>query len=479
VGKGGGGGKAGQIDIPQALGSNPGSLYYNAFQPLGTFGSSNLSSLGSLTNWAEDIATGGNVLGNAYSQPGTGMLTGIGSQTYAPFTSTGTGTSPFSNLTSGAGGDNSLLGPILSNEQAAMGGAEANIGNLGTLFGQGQSILSKGQSILGTGTNMVDQARNKGLFPSQQAEINQAVSSQQAAINQQLSNEGLGSSTVNAGLQGQAKMSGAAAAGQLIQGNIQLGESEQQIGEGEQQIGAGLSLNAQQAMYSQFMGIANQSQSLQAQMYSEALQGEGELGQMMNATLQPFGYSMQTQQDVLQANTQEATLQTNASMGAASASAAGFSSLMGGLGSLLGGSGSGGGTGGLLGSLGSSLGGLLGGSAGGVGALGSFTGGGISGALGAGGAAAGAAGGAGGLISGIGSALGALFCEVARTVYGVDSTDWLLFRDWILFRAPKPVRTLYVIHAYRVSRWIRGRLIVCSIIKWLMNGVLYVDSLLP
>jgi hypothetical protein len=464
---GGGGGGSGQIQIPNALGSNNQSLLYNVFNPLGTYGSSFLNPLANQANWAANLATGLQT-GTGWSLPANGLLYGNSGQIFSPFTST-----------SGAGGSgtNSQLGPFLSQEQQAIQGMQASTTTGTNQLQAGTSQLASDQGwanlLMGKGNNMLNQATSgSGLFPSQQAQITQAEKSQQSAVQQQLANEGLGSSTVNAQLQGQVKMSAAAAAGQLVQGNIAA--ANQTIGLGQSMTGLAqeqqkINLATQQALYSQFSGIASLSQSEQAQLWSEAQQGYGTLGQMMNSTLNAFGYSVKTQEDVLQANETTANIQAGIASQQAQMAQQGASSMFGALGSLLG-SGSGGG--GLLGSLG----GLFGGSAGGVGALGSFTGGGITGALGAGGAAAGAAGGAGGLISSIGSALGALFCEVARTVYGVDSPDWLLFRDWILFRAPKPVRTLYVIHAYRVSRMIKGRPIVCRLIRWLFNAILYVDK---
>lgn len=475
MGKGGGGSSGTpQINIPPALGSS-GGLYDQVFNPLGTFGTEQLGGLNSQANWAANLATGGNALGTNGSLPANGLLSDSGAQIYSPFTTT-----------SGAGGagTNSLLGPFLSQQQQGIQGLEA-----GTITGEkllkqsnreGKGLLSsvgglfnEGNTLVGTGQQELQQATTgSGLFPSQQAEINQAVQSQQAAIQQQLSNEGLGSSTVKAQLQGQAKMSGAAAAGQLIQGNIQAAQQtislgQTQYGIAQQQTALGqeaqkISLAAQEALSTQFQAISQMSGAEQAQLWSEAQQGYGTLGQMMNTTLNAFGYSMKTQEDVLQANEQEAQIQAGIQSQQAQMAQQGASSMFGALGSLLG-SGSGG-SGGLLGGLGGLL-GSAGTSAVGAGGAGAF-----SGAI-AGGASAGT-----GLIGSIGSALGALFCEVARTVYGVDNLDWLLFRDWILFRAPKPVRKAYVIHAYRVSRWIKGRRMVCRIIKWAMNAVLWYDN---
>lgn len=72
-----------------------------------------------------------------------------------------------------------------------------------------------------------------GLYSTQQAYVDQAVASGQAAVQQKLASMGIGESTQNAMLQNQVAQSGAATAGQLVQGNIQLSEAQQQL---EQQL---------------------------------------------------------------------------------------------------------------------------------------------------------------------------------------------------------------------------------------------------
>ena len=507
---GGGGASTPKIDIPQALGSGQGSMYANTFGPLGTYASQTLPSLLGLYNWASNLATGGNVAQADWSPAKTGTLDLANAQTFAPFTGTG-GSNPMLPGGGGGGGGGSgqsaLLGPFLSGAEGGIGAetnlAEqfanltnggANIYNQGqNVFNQGTNVFGQGQNILGMGNQMVNQARNKGLFPSQQAMIDQAVASQQAALQQQLGTEGLGSSTVAQQLKGQVQMSGAAAAGQLIQGNIQLGEAEQGIGlQGEQlgfqgeQLGfQGEQLGTQvnQALYSEFAGIASQNAALQAQTWQEAMQGMGAYGTMLNATLQPFGYAMKTQEDVLQANETEAGLQLQAQTGAAQASQAGFSSLMGGLGSLLGSGGSGG-SGGLLGGLGS----LFGAGSGGLGA--SAGGFGANIAQGIGGTALAGSGGLGGALGGIGSAIGgagssvigaigvlfSVFCRVAMTVYGDEDPRWILFREYLLFRAPKPVRWLYVRNAFWFSGYIKNRPWTKKVLKWVMDALIWYDK---
>lgn len=411
-----------------------------------------MTGLGGLANWATNLATGGNVqtLGEL---PDTGLLAGGNTKTFAPFTSSsGSGLNPFNGTGTGSnvngalsqlsGLSTSSMGPFLSNAVQNLINEQGSAAQLGN---QANLETAKGNQMLNQATN------GSGLFKSQQAMINQAVQSQQQQIGQQLASEGLGNSTLLGSLQGQAKMSGAAAAGQLVQQNISLAQNEQQMG-----------TQAQEAQFSEFSNIASQSAAVQNQLYSQAMQGYGALGSMMQSTTQEFGYSLQISQDMLQMNEAEAGLQLQAQQigqQAAASESQGFSSMLGGLGSLLGGSGGSGG--GLLGGLG----GLLGGAGGGIGSL-----------IGAGSAAGGAAGATGAGVDAVVTAVGAAFCEVARTVYGVINPDWLLFRDWMLFRAPKPIRTAYVIYAYRVSRWLKGRPIICRLIRWAMNAILYVDS---
>lgn len=475
------------------------SLSGQAFEPLGTYGSEIMSGLGSLGNWAANLATGGNAQVQG-TMPANGVLANTGSTIYSPFgsvqgTTTGGGTT--GGVQSALAGVNTQeLGPFLSQAVQDLLQAQGSTGYLQNLLkglpAQAKSEFAQANSLFGAGTGVFNQGQNllnmattgTGLFPSQQAMINQAVSSQQHEISQQLANAGLSASTQHAQLLGQAALSGAAAGGQLIQQNIaaanqtmatgiaeqQLGTTEQQIAQDTQKIG----LQAQGDLFNQFATISQLSGGLQQQMYSEAMAGYGMLGQFMQNTVSAFGYSLKSAEDVqnvMLANAGFQLDQAKIDAGAQQASAQGFSSMLGSLGGLLGSGGSGGGgalggLGGLLGSFGATspitgtVGGLevAGGATAGTGLLGSL-GGAASGAVGA-----------------IGSALGALFCEVARTVYGVDSPDWLLFRDWVLFRAPRSLRTLYVIHAFRVSRWIKGRPLVCRLIRWAMNAVLWYDD---
>lgn len=443
-GKGGGG----SVSAPQ-VGVNQGITQTGqVFQNLGTYGSEIMGGLGSLGNWATNLATGGNAQVNG-TMPANGILSDTGSTVFAPF-SAGGSTGTQGGAASGLAGLNSQeLGPFLTQAVQDLLKSQGSTGYLKELlkglpqqaqnefglstdfFNAGNNLIAGGQNITGAGTGLFNKGEGMlnmattgtGLFPSQQAYINQAVKTQQDQIAQQLANAGLSNSTQKAQLLGQASLSGAAAAGQLIQGNIQAanqtmgvgiveqqaGFQQEQIGLGEQQIGTTeqqiaqdtqkIDLAAQEALFTQFSTISQLSSGMQSQLYTEGLQGYGMLGQFMQNTMGAFGYELKSAEDVQQVMEFDASLQMQAAQinaGAQQAASQGFSSMLGSLGGLLGG-GSGGG-GGLLGGLG----GLLG--AGGGAGAGAF---GTVGGLATGAASAGAAGGLGSL-GGILGSLGGL-----------------------------------------------------------------------
>jgi len=237
-------------------------------------------------------------------------------------------------------------------------------------IGQGENILGQGGNILSQGQAMLNQATTgSGLFPSQQAMINEAVQSEQTQIATQLGAEGLSKSTQLASLQGEAAIAGAGQAGGLVQGNISaanqtmgVGISQEQAGMSQEQIGQNaislsqaaqklalgaqtLSVGEQSALVSEYANIASQSASLQAQTWSQALQGYGMLGSMIQTSAQSYGYSLQAYEGVLQAETQQAQMQAQMDTAAAQADAQGTSSIFSGLGSILGGASKGGGSG--------------------------------------------------------------------------------------------------------------------------------------
>jgi hypothetical protein len=386
-------------------GQNQGKTVYNSQGQPVTIPTGPTPEAGTIRGW---IVNPGGILNNA-------SLSGPGTMGSAAPTTSSSGV-----VSSGAGSE---LGPFLQNAWDAiqaegagatqLSGEGTNIYNEGQglltsaegMINQGQgmlgaagSYLNEGQSILGQGQGMVNQATTgTGLYPSQQAMVNQAVQSQQAAIQQQMASEGLTSSTQNAQLKGQAAQQGAATAGQLIQGNIAAGQAQENVGisqenvgisqEGvaqqQEQLGLGLGQLAQgftqlgaatqQAAIGALATMASQSSQMQTNLWTEAMGGYGMVGQFLQTALAGFGASTQALQQYTQASETQQQLQFQAQASAAQASNSGMSSMLGGLGQLLGG-GSGGG-GGLIGSLGGLLGGAGGAAAAGIGGAASAAGG--------------------------------------------------------------------------------------------------------
>ncbi len=72
---------------------------------------------------------------------------------------------------------------------------------------------------------------------------------------------------------------------------------------------------------------------------------------------------------------------------------------------------------------------------------------------------------------GLGSSalLAASLCWVAREVYGVDNPKWLVFREWMLTRAPKWLFRLYLKYGERVATWLRGKDRIKNVIRRWMD----------
>jgi len=83
--------------------------------------------------------------------------------------------------------------------------------------------------------------------------------------------------------------------------------------------------------------------------------------------------------------------------------------------------------------------------------------------------------------SAAGSALGNLigtlgsawirWCWVAREVYGPENTDWLVFRDWMLNKAPNWLRNLYGKYGESFASYISNKPRLKKVIKFAMNKV--------
>lgn len=63
------------------------------------------------------------------------------------------------------------------------------------------------------------------------------------------------------------------------------------------------------------------------------------------------------------------------------------------------------------------------------------------------------------------------FCWVAREIYGTNSNEWLIFRDWILNRAPILLKNIYGKYGERFSLWIKNKPYIKFMIKQLMDIV--------
>jgi hypothetical protein len=113
-------------------------------------------------------------------------------------------------------------------------------------------------------------------------------------------------------------------------------------------------------------------------------------------------------------------------------------------------------------------------------------GGGFSGFGGSGQSGAGAGAGAGsgldmssisGLLSGASGASGAaMFCWVAREVYGAENPRWLQFRDWMLNRAPEWARRVYAKNGPAAAEMVRNRPSLRIEMMRLMDRILELDE---
>ena len=76
----------------------------------------------------------------------------------------------------------------------------------------------------------------------------------------------------------------------------------------------------------------------------------------------------------------------------------------------------------------------------------------------------------GNLITTLGSAW-IRWCWVAREVYGPENTDWLVFRDWMLNKAPNWLRNLYGKYGESFASYISNKPKLKKVIKFAMNKV--------
>ena len=77
----------------------------------------------------------------------------------------------------------------------------------------------------------------------------------------------------------------------------------------------------------------------------------------------------------------------------------------------------------------------------------------------------------GGLFQGLGQAAGGI-CWVAREVYGEDNPKWVMFREWLLTKAPDWFRNLYIKHGERFAAFLRTRPSLKRLIrKWMDSRI--------
>lgn len=268
------------------------------------------------------------------------------------------------------------LGPFLGQSWADIQQEQAATGQIAGIQGEtaslAQSLAQQGTQLAATGqTELTEATTGTGLFPSQQAYVTQATQAGEADIASKLGAMGLSQSTMAASLKNQVEQAGAATAGQLVQGNISAAQQTISLGNAVNQLALGaqtLQLGEQSALVTELATISQQSAQFQAQMWTEALQGYGMLGNLISVAGQQYGYSIGAYESVLQANVQQANLQAQQEEAAASADAQSSSGLFGALGKALGG------LGGALGGGGAAAGGAAAGGAAAAGGGGSMIG---------------------------------------------------------------------------------------------------------
>lgn len=64
------------------------------------------------------------------------------------------------------------------------------------------------------------------------------------------------------------------------------------------------------------------------------------------------------------------------------------------------------------------------------------------------------------------------FCWVAREIYGSNSSEWIIFRNWLLNSAPSLLRNVYAQYGERFALWIKNKPYMKFIIKQLMDIVI-------
>jgi hypothetical protein len=77
-----------------------------------------------------------------------------------------------------------------------------------------------------------------------------------------------------------------------------------------------------------------------------------------------------------------------------------------------------------------------------------------------------------GAIGNLGGAAITKYCWVAREVYGEDNPKWLMFREWLLTKAPDWFRNLYIKHGERFAAFLRTKPSLKRLIrKWMDSRI--------
>ena len=77
-----------------------------------------------------------------------------------------------------------------------------------------------------------------------------------------------------------------------------------------------------------------------------------------------------------------------------------------------------------------------------------------------------------GAMGNLGGAAVTKYCWVAREVYGEDNPKWVMFREWLLTKAPSWFRSLYIQHGERFAAFLRTKTTLKRLIrKWMDSRI--------
>lgn len=74
-----------------------------------------------------------------------------------------------------------------------------------------------------------------------------------------------------------------------------------------------------------------------------------------------------------------------------------------------------------------------------------------------------------GIGAGIGAIGAAMMCWVARAAYGEDDFTWIVFREWMLTKAPKWFVKLYIKFGPAFAEFIKSKPKLRALVRWAMN----------